>query len=493
MPRLAVAVAAAACSGTAAPASPPPGRAMLAPGRAHVVEGFLAPQEVLRLRTLLQEMRASGALMHGSLLGGSMQQCTLRAGTHPSAQGQLCPEEPNAIESPLLSVPERVRKHANQHLWLNSTLIGNYAYQGAVYPDMAVLRHYPNATQLATVGREEDEGVQNQASLHLDTDFDARCLSAVLFLNDVTDAGHLRLHGCRAAEESRCISIQGERLVQAMQEQYIVDEGNMRLTDKVLPVAGRLAYFLSETVHSVGPFSGERDVMLVWLSCKDLRASDVFRRRNHKALDTILFNPWAQEGRFLEVVRANLRSGNLVIITQAMPAQEAQWLHDELLQQDLRHWSTQAYNKAGRQFIRRILTCVGYGLDCPLFLGYFHRFLEAGMEFWSGLAKTALKSWTGRGARSTVATWFRKGDFMSPHTDLEDNCALSFVLGLTKDWMPEWGGSFWWLREAGAKEYTPEFNTLYLFRPTVSSFHTVSPVTSDHGRRMVISGCFTTG
>ena len=57
------------------------------------------------------------------------------------------------------------------------------------------------------------------------------------------------------------------------------------------------------------------------------------------------------------------------------------------------------------------------------------------------------------------------GSFLSPHSD-QGNGTLAFVIGLTKNWKPWFGGHLHFLDESRQKiidTYTPDFNSMILF------------------------------
>ena len=78
------------------------------------------------------------------------------------------------------------------------------------------------------------------------------------------------------------------------------------------------------------------------------------------------------------------------------------------------------------------------------------------------------------------ATRYRAGDFLTPHNDeLEGmNRRLAYVLSLTEDWQPRWGGLLHFNDGRGGIEETfpPRFNALSLF--AVGQSHFVSQVAS---------------
>jgi hypothetical protein len=76
------------------------------------------------------------------------------------------------------------------------------------------------------------------------------------------------------------------------------------------------------------------------------------------------------------------------------------------------------------------------------------------------------------------ATRYRPGDFLTPHNDEVEgmNRRFAYVLSLTPDWLPRWGGMLHFVDQtAGVEEtITPRFNALSLF--AVGQSHYVSQV-----------------
>jgi len=74
---------------------------------------------------------------------------------------------------------------------------------------------------------------------------------------------------------------------------------------------------------------------------------------------------------------------------------------------------------------------------------------------------------------------YKGGDFLSPHCD-KGNGKLAFVLNLTKNWKPQYGGILHFLNEEKTEiieSYNPIFNNLILFKvPTNGIPHFVSHV-----------------
>jgi hypothetical protein len=97
------------------------------------------------------------------------------------------------------------------------------------------------------------------------------------------------------------------------------------------------------------------------------------------------------------------------------------------------------------------------------------------------------------GPAELVASAYLPGDHAMPHNDRNFARTVSMVWYLTREWVPEWGGNFFWCY---TNQYIlPQFNTLALFiTSSQKSWHMVSPVTPEaQGRRLAVSAWFTAG
>jgi Rps23 Pro-64 3,4-dihydroxylase Tpa1-like proline 4-hydroxylase len=74
------------------------------------------------------------------------------------------------------------------------------------------------------------------------------------------------------------------------------------------------------------------------------------------------------------------------------------------------------------------------------------------------------------------ATRYGPGDFLTHHDDHSGNRHTAYVLGLSPEWRPDWGGLLMLHDPAEARSQAlhPQFNTLTLFR--VPCDHSVSIV-----------------
>lgn len=89
------------------------------------------------------------------------------------------------------------------------------------------------------------------------------------------------------------------------------------------------------------------------------------------------------------------------------------------------------------------------------------------------------------------ATAYGPGDFLTCHDDAAPgrNRVAAFVLGMTPQWRPEWGGLLLFHADddASVTSHVPRFNTLDLF--SVPQRHSVSYVSpSAPGRRLALTG-----
>jgi SM-20-related protein len=93
------------------------------------------------------------------------------------------------------------------------------------------------------------------------------------------------------------------------------------------------------------------------------------------------------------------------------------------------------------------------------------------------------------------ATRYRAGQFLKQHNDYEaeEGRQLAYVLNLTREWQPDWGGLLQFIDDRGRVVETlmPRFNTLSIFR--VPAHHCVTLVAPwARGDRYAITGWFLT-
>jgi len=102
------------------------------------------------------------------------------------------------------------------------------------------------------------------------------------------------------------------------------------------------------------------------------------------------------------------------------------------------------------------------------------------LEAWNGAEGLALfRKLVGEPGITSIdgrATRYRPGDFLTRHDDQVGKRHTAYVLGLSPEWRPDWGGLLLVHDFAGAKSEAlhPQFNTLTLFR--VPRDHSVSMV-----------------
>ena len=86
---------------------------------------------------------------------------------------------------------------------------------------------------------------------------------------------------------------------------------------------------------------------------------------------------------------------------------------------------------------------------------------------------------------------YRKGCFLAPHSDINRG-KWAFVLNMTKDWKPQYGGVLHFLddnRENIIDSYVPKFNSLVIFKvPKEGIPHFVSHVVHENKKRFAITG-----
>jgi len=93
---------------------------------------------------------------------------------------------------------------------------------------------------------------------------------------------------------------------------------------------------------------------------------------------------------------------------------------------------------------------------------------------------------------TATATLYKPLDFLTVHDDggSHVNRVVAFVLNMTPEWRPDWGGAlqFYDRNDHIEEGYLPTFNALNLFR--IPKPHSVSQVSAFGGMRYAISGWF---
>jgi len=119
-----------------------------------------------------------------------------------------------------------------------------------------------------------------------------------------------------------------------------------------------------------------------------------------------------------------------------------------------------------------------------------HQFLEAINDQPFLLAMKNLTQETGLLKIDAQATRYAKGHFLKEHIDADsiEGRRFAYVLSLTKNWLPDWGGLLHFNNNNQVIEtITPQFNTLSVFE--VPQEHFVSSVTGYAGeQRISITG-----
>ena len=72
------------------------------------------------------------------------------------------------------------------------------------------------------------------------------------------------------------------------------------------------------------------------------------------------------------------------------------------------------------------------------------------------------------------ASWYRPGDYSSPHSDVGHGRRIAFIWHLTESWDERDGGDLVWCSPYA--RFAPTPNTLYLFEVSDDSMHFVQPV-----------------
>jgi len=187
-----------------------------------------------------------------------------------------------------------------------------------------------------------------------------------------------------------------------------------------------------------------------------------------------LWGSWYVNPVLREEIANEMAYGKLVRIPNVLRPEVAEQFHSEIWSHET--WREDVLTVNQIQLKRHVAN--------PKLTNKFVEGLFCDTKIWEALCGVTIRS------LDIKCTWFQEGGFITPHTDATRNRGMSFVLNLTKNWKPAYGGCFWWF-QGNSVQLNPEFNSLYLFIPTSCSRHMVSPVIQPKlARRLTLSGFF---
>ena len=196
-----------------------------------------------------------------------------------------------------------------------------------------------------------------------------------------------------------------------------------------------------------------------------------------------------QDPSSLQTIRDRIQVGQLVVIKNAFRSDFANYVWEDLYQQDDSQWQLNAeFDRSGFGFSHHnIYDPEDFSkVMNETFAIFNHPNTKQYMEELSGRSCTREKE-----IYASPSRYF-PGDFSLPHTDRWEDRTIAFVWHLSKDWRPEWGGALYWCSELQERAYLPaSFNTLSLFSVTTYSSHFVTAV-SPHakGKRLSFNGWY---
>jgi hypothetical protein len=184
-------------------------------------------------------------------------------------------------------------------------------------------------------------------------------------------------------------------------------------------------------------------------------------------------------------IATSLAAGRAVTIGDALDPADAEQLHRELTA--VPRWDPFEGAVAGHAFHFRHHNL----LDEARFPPALQRFARRVGGARTRALITALSGADCSGAVQVGASAYLPGDYSLPHSDSSFPRSVAFVLHLTKDWDPGWGGGLYWC--PSGIQVLPAFNRLTLFTVTPTSTHFVAPVSAHAtGRRLAVNGWWTT-
>jgi len=198
-----------------------PSKVMLRLGEVYVEDDFISKEERLGLIDIIDM-----GLPYGDKSGDKGPLGAVKSGPTLDISHRLNTEQRILIAH----IRERVINRANDLKGLDTSMYNTFK---------GVRAHTTSLMRYVESGRH---------TVHHDNDFVNRCLSASIVLNEGFGGGEFNLHTTKNVDEW---NLQGFPII-----------------GTVKPKAGRLALFLSNTMHSVGEVvSGNRDVFFVWCTC----------------------------------------------------------------------------------------------------------------------------------------------------------------------------------------------------------------------------------
>jgi len=182
-----------------------------------------------------------------------------------------------------------------------------------------------------------------------------------------------------------------------------------------------------------------------------------------------------------------LRAGQLLRLEQAFDDACARSVHTALGGLPEEAWSHHASRQPGFQYAHSNIYCSDasrLASACPAYATACRWFEREGLTWFEA-------AFGCRGRVVVSASWYREGDYSTPHCDLGDLRRVAFVWHLTGEWDERSGGDLVWC--SPHRRFAPSFNTLFLFPVHGASHHFVQPVaagTPRAHRRLAINGWF---
>jgi hypothetical protein len=213
------------------------------------------------------------------------------------------------------------------------------------------------------------------------------------------------------------------------------------------------------------------------------------------------FGNWFSSPEIWNDIQRSFRKGRFVHIKNALREHVAQSLYSELQGQQkwhLRQGYQADYQFRGSSIMKEDLE---YQTKIPQVRNLF-RYLDT-----EGVRKSVGGALGGdiNGPFDGFVSMMQRGDSAAPHTDVkgyeesrefphgDHRRSVAFVLHMTKDWDPRWGGELVWAQPIF--HIAPAFNSLTMFPSHHMAFHFIQPIANTapaSAKRISISGWFTT-
>ncbi len=172
--------------------------------------------------------------------------------------------------------------------------------------------------------------------------------------------------------------------------------------------------------------------------------------------------------RNVEVANAMMR-GQLIRVMAPFPEGVARELTAELAALPEHVWTQHRGSESGFQFCHHnvYLEHSLFATRCPAYVQACRWFETEGLRWFERITGV-------QGQVVVSASWYREGDYSTPHSDMGRGRRIAFVWHVTPEWDERDGGDLVWC--SPYRRFKPSANTMYLFKVSDDSMHFVQTV-----------------